>query len=180
MFWTAWAVLIVATGLSAAASFLSYAKGRRASIRTWITLVAAVLALASLVLGLVGHAVHESESVPAVLSISLSVLFALAFGGPFTELVFTMASRVPKPPAKEKSDPSPLRGGLWIGLLERAAIVGTLWAGWPEGTAVVLAVKGLGRFAELKNHQAAEQFILGTFASGLVAAGAYGLGLLLS
>src|SRR5690606_40283153 len=64
--------------------------------------------------------------------------------------------------AKEESDPSPLRGGLWIGLLERTAIVASLWAGWPEGIAIVLAVKGLGRFSELKNHRAAEQFILGT------------------
>lgn len=180
MFWTAWVILIAATGLSVAASFLSYAKGRRASIRTWLTIAAAILVLAALVFGLMGHAVDGNQPVPATLTISLSVLFALAFGGPFTELVFTLASRNPDPSAQEKSDPSPLRGGLWIGLLERAAIVGTLWAGWPEGTAVVLAVKGLGRFAELKNHQAAEQFILGTFASGLVAAGAYGLGLLLS
>lgn len=180
MFWTAWVILVAATGLSVAASFLSYAKGHRASIRTWLTVAAAMLTLAALLFGLVGHAIDGSQQVPAALAISLSVVFALAFGGPFTELVFTLASRDSDPSTQEKSDPSPLRGGLWIGLLERAAIVGTLWAGWPEGTAVVLAVKGLGRFAELKNHQAAEQFILGTFASGLVGAGAYGLGMLLS
>ncbi len=180
MFWTAWLALFAATGLSVAASFLSYAKGRRARVRTWLTLAAGSLTLVSLVFGLIARSIQDPHLVPAVLSISLSVVFALAFGGPFTELVFGLASRDPKLPAKEKSDPSPLRGGLWIGLLERAAIVGTLWAGWPEGTAVVLAVKGLGRFSELKNHQAAEQFILGTFASGLVAAGAYGLGLLFS
>ena len=71
---------------------------------------------------------------------------------------------------------SPLRGGMWIGLLERAAIAATLWASWPEGLAVVLAVKGLGRFSELKQHAAAEQFILGTFVSVLWACAAVGVG----
>ena len=43
-----------------------------------------------------------------------------------------------------------LRGGAWIGYLERAAISATLLAGWPEGMALVLAVKGVGRYPELR------------------------------
>jgi hypothetical protein len=61
-----------------------------------------------------------------------------------------------------------LRGGAWIGALERLGIVATLLAGWPEGLAVILAVKGLARYPELKASQssgAAERFIIGTFAS---------------
>lgn len=65
-----------------------------------------------------------------------------------------------------------LRGGAWIGAMERAAIFGSLAAGWPEGVAVVLALKGLGRFSELSQHQnVAERFLIGSFASVLWAAG---------
>ena len=56
-------------------------------------------------------------------------------------------------------------------MLERAAVAGTLLAGWPEGLAVVLAVKGLGRYAELRAPAAAERFIVGTLASALWAVG---------
>ncbi len=62
-----------------------------------------------------------------------------------------------------------LRGGAWIGALERIAIFASLVAGWPEGLAVVLAVKGLGRYPELRAAEdgvrtgAAERFIIGTF-----------------
>ncbi|MCW2781055.1 MAG: hypothetical protein JWR35_1504 [Marmoricola sp.] len=62
-----------------------------------------------------------------------------------------------------------LRGGAWIGAMERAAIFTTVVVGWPEGLAVVLAVKGLARYPELKapGEGAAERFIIGSFASVL-------------
>ena len=42
-----------------------------------------------------------------------------------------------------------LRGGAWIGALERAAVFASVVAGWPEGVAIVLGLKGLGRYPEL-------------------------------
>ena len=66
-----------------------------------------------------------------------------------------------------------------VAVLERAALTGTLLAGWPEGLAVVLAVKGLGRFDELRTPAAAERFIVGTLASALWAAACAGLVVLL-
>ena len=57
-------------------------------------------------------------------------------------------------------------------------MVGALVAGWPEGIAVVLAVKGLGRYPELrtaKNSAVSERFIIGTFVSVLWACGCAGL-----
>ncbi len=76
-----------------------------------------------------------------------------------------------------------LRGGAWIGAFERAAVFAALAAGWPEGLAVVLALKGLGRYSELRGDArrggrgvlrrpgasggVAERFIIGTFASVL-------------
>ena len=61
-----------------------------------------------------------------------------------------------------------LRGGAWIGALERLAMVGTVLAGWPEGIAAIVAVKAFARYPELKTGQgtgATERFIIGTFAS---------------
>ncbi|WP_299572710.1 hypothetical protein [uncultured Williamsia sp.] len=69
----------------------------------------------------------------------------------------------------------PLRGGRIIGVLERVAVVGALVAGWPEGIAVVLAVKGLARYPEIRDQHAGEQFIIGTFASVLWAVAAAGV-----
>lgn len=71
--------------------------------------------------------------------------------------------------------PRPLRGGRVIGVLERVAVVGALVAGWPEGIAVVLAVKGLARYPEIRDQHAGEQFIIGTFASVLWAVAAAGV-----
>lgn len=64
-----------------------------------------------------------------------------------------------------------LRGGTWVGLLERLATTGALIVGEPTAVAVVVAVKGLGRYPELReNPGASERFVIGTFASLLWAA----------
>ena len=82
--------------------------------------------------------------------------------------------------ARDTGEPDTgLRGGAWIGYLERAAVAATLLAGWPEGVALVLAVKGVGRYSELREPNAPEAFIIGTLASVLWAAGAAGVAQLL-
>ncbi|MFD4420561.1 hypothetical protein ACFWN7_03525 [Agromyces sp. NPDC058484] len=58
-----------------------------------------------------------------------------------------------------------LRGGLTIGVLERIASAGAIIAGFPEALAIVVAVKGVGRFTELEAPESRERFIIGTFAS---------------
>jgi hypothetical protein len=80
---------------------------------------------------------------------------------------------------------SVLRGGAWVGYFERAAISATLLAGWPEGMALVLAVKGVGRYPELRGPEsvqshAPETFIIGTLASVLWAAACAGVAVLLA
>ena len=73
--------------------------------------------------------------------------------------------------------PGVLRGGAWIGILERVLITGGIIVGLPEVIAVVIAVKGLGRYPELRETDnelrggVAERFIIGTLSSFLVAAG---------
>ncbi|WP_238422373.1 hypothetical protein [Gordonia sp. 'Campus'] len=75
----------------------------------------------------------------------------------------------------DNGDAGPLRGGRVIGYLERLAVVTTLMAGWPEGLAIILAVKSLARYPELRAANAAEQFIMGTFASVMWAVGMAGI-----
>ncbi len=73
-----------------------------------------------------------------------------------------------------------LPGGRWVGVLERLAVFACILAGFPAGIAVVLGVKGLGRYAELASptSRKGELFIIGTFASMLWAAAFAGVALL--
>ncbi|MCU1530962.1 MAG: hypothetical protein JWO49_533 [Arthrobacter sp.] len=129
-------------------------------------------------------------------------LLAAGFGGwPVTALVFRLARTIDERTAAASSaleDPSAdvtvdplspqpapdqaaaeavsstriLRGGAIIGVLERLAVCLAILAGQPVAIAYVVAVKGLGRFAELKETPvAAERFIIGTLTSMLWAAG---------
>jgi hypothetical protein len=92
-----------------------------------------------------------------------------------------------EPPLDLESPVSVLRGGAWIGYLERGAVAATLLASFPEGLALVLAVKGVGRYPELRDAgsggragaDAPEEFIIGTLASLLWAAAAAGTAALL-
>ncbi len=107
---------------------------------------------------------------------------ALAVGGPIVTLVFR---RIDSGHATTPGAPDPslvaagriLRGGAWIGVLERLTVYASLVAGFPEGIAIALALKGLARYPELqaKTSAAAERFIIGTFLSVLWAAACAGL-----
>jgi hypothetical protein len=108
-----------------------------------------------------------------------AVLAAVLGGGPVATAVLRAADPAAVGIAGGPQDPAILRGGAWIGVLERAAVAAAILAGSAEGLAVVLAIKGLGRFAELRAPAAAERFIVGTLASGLWAAGCVGVALLL-
>ncbi|WP_374947661.1 hypothetical protein [Agreia sp.] len=71
----------------------------------------------------------------------------------------------PAEPAMGSPAVEVLRGGTTIGILERVAIAGAIVAGFPEAVAVVIAIKGVGRFSELAASEAKERFIIGTLAS---------------
>jgi hypothetical protein len=124
----------------------------------------------------------QGGRVDSELSVALSILASMAAGGPVTKAVLRLADpgspQTPTGPAK----PNLLTGGAWIGALERIAVTTTLLAGWPEGLALVLAVKGLGRYPELRSADqpgTAERFIIGTFGSVLWACACAGVGLAL-
>ena len=107
----------------------------------------------------------------------LAGVLAVAGGGLLTTQVFALVEE----PDRVRRAGSVLRGGAWIGALERAGVFAAVVAGWGTGLAVVLAVKGLGRYPELRAAEdgvrtgAAERFIIGTFASVLWACGCAGV-----
>ncbi|MFW0794686.1 hypothetical protein AAFP30_12815 [Gordonia sp. CPCC 205515] len=137
--------------------------------------VAAMLLLsgASALLGVAGG---PAAGTGRVVTVCAATAAAVTGGGFVVRLVLRTGGVIGQNPTPSDG---PLRGGRVIGYLERAAVAGTLLAGWPEGLAVILAVKSLARYPELRAPQASEQFIMGTFASVLWAAGMSGVGYLL-
>lgn len=105
---------------------------------------------------------------------------AVLWGGNVVTRVFRLAERtrateVPEEPehpeviARLTHAATFLRGGEWIGYLERLTVFGTVLAGFPEGIAVAMVVKSFARYPEIKASStgAAERFIIGTFVSVL-------------
>lgn len=119
----------------------------------------------------------------------LGVVAVLA-GSPVVTALFRRADP-PTPPSAPSGEPATepaeapgvraaaatLRGGRWIGMLERLAVYAAILTGFAEGIAVVLAIKGLARYPELKatTSGTAERFIIGTFTSVLFGAACAGL-----
>lgn len=114
-----------------------------------------------------------------VLAVGLGAVLAVVGGGPVTALLFRIIDRESSAQdgATEGVAAVP-RSELWIGLLERAAVFVALVAGFPEGVAIALAVKGLGRYPELRVPGAGERFIIGTLANALWASACAGVVLL--
>lgn len=137
---------------------------------------------AGLVIGSTLLVAVSPVSVPAIMGLILALLgvaLAVLGGDPLTRKVLDIATggRVREtedggillPTARKNSDSSEweplLRGGTTIGYLERLAVVMAIIAGYPEAIAVVVAVKGIGRFSELAASEARERFIIGTISS---------------
>jgi hypothetical protein len=160
--------LVCVTGLALAL------RGERASVATGAIALVGALAVAAAFAWAATGGVGAAQAGAA-----LAALAAVTGGGPVATAVLHAADPAAAGVSGGPQDPEILRGGAWIGVLERGAIAATLLVGWPEGLAVVLAVKGLGRFSELRSPAAAERFIVGTLASGLWAAGCVGVAVLL-
>lgn len=125
---------------------------------------------------------------PRASAITLGVLAAAGGASPVVRAVFRLAGRTqddgqaaaPAPAPEPAQAPAPepqnvLRGGGVIGVLERASVAASILTYWPAGIAIVLAVKGLARYPELRDSKVSEQFIIGTFTSVLWAAGCSGV-----
>lgn len=172
--------LLVATALVAA---LSAAARHRLALgahpRSEMILDAGTVAAMLLLSGtaaLCGVAGGPADGAGRVIAACAASVTAVGGGGFVVRLVLRAGGVIRQRPTPSDG---PLRGGRVIGYLERAAVAATLLAGWPEGLAVILAVKSLARYPELRAPQASEQFIMGTFASVLWAAGMSGVGYLI-
>ncbi|MCW2810316.1 MAG: hypothetical protein JWP61_774 [Friedmanniella sp.] len=160
-----WAVLSVA---SVAVWVPPTVRGRPLLSRGPI-LVAAVVGLG---VGTAGVALlaEITGPVPAPwswLAVALAAAAAVLVGGAATFCVLALADASARP-GPGRVQRTILRGGAWIGSLERLALLGILLAGWPEGLAAIVAVKAFARYPELKSGQATgaiERFIIGTFTS---------------
>ena len=184
-------VLLVLSGILGLPQYFGRFRGRGNRVLYGFAAAQLVLLGASAVLAV---AATGAAGPAGPVAAAFSVAAAALGGGPVTVAVLRLSQRADREEtgagaeaaeaagasaASAASGAAALRGGTWIGLLERTAIAATLWAGWPEGLAVVLAVKGLGRYSELATDGAAERFILGTFASVLWACACTGIGMMI-
>jgi hypothetical protein len=191
-------VAAVLVGLLVVVAFLAFGlTGRGRPARFAALACACVLAVLAVVVVLAGGVTGPDSLVGRLLVLELA-LAAVVAGSPVTAGVLWLVDRGSSRTDTMELAGEVLRGGAWIGAFERAAVFATLAAGWPEGLAVVLALKGLGRYSELRGVPGspgtpgggeassgaapvapggvAERFIIGTFASVLWAcacAGAY-------
>jgi hypothetical protein len=144
----------------------------------WVPASVLALAAAAVVASVADEL--SADRVDTTVLVAVTGLLAVAGGGPLTTRVFAVVDHG-QPAVDSISDAGTiLKGGAWIGALERLAVFAGLAAGFPEGVAVVLALKGVGRFQDLRgdgtSHGAAtERFIIGTFTSVLWAAACAGM-----
>jgi hypothetical protein len=160
---------VIVLALAAAAATTGLVSGR--AVRAYAATASALLAVA---LGLVWFGDLPVDGAPNHLVILLAGVLAVTGGGLVTTQVFALVDK----DSRTVRAGDVLRGGAWIGALERLAVYAALVAGWGPGLAIVLAVKGLGRYPELRNQEdtgAAERFIIGTFTSVLWAVACAGL-----
>lgn len=132
----------------------------------------AVQVLMLLTAGALASVASPVSGFPRAAAVVLGVAAAAGGASPVVRAVFRVAGRgqlsILRPP-------NVLRGGGVIGVLERASVAVAILAHWPAGIAVVLAVKGLARYPELRDAKVSELFIIGTFTSVLWAAGCSGV-----
>jgi F0F1-type ATP synthase membrane subunit c/vacuolar-type H+-ATPase subunit K len=115
-------------------------------------------------------------------AVAVGGLAALVTGGAVTFSVLALADTTSRS-GTARVQRTVLRGGAWIGGLERLAMFATVVSGWPEGMVAIVAVKAFARYPELKTGQATgaiERFIIGTFTSLGWAAACAGVAIVLT
>ncbi|MFC0451498.1 hypothetical protein [Rhodococcus jostii] len=169
------ALALIALGVAAVAPLALAAPRSPRWMAQWAAPIVVALALA--VAALAASATTPVTGFALAATLVLCVAAATTGGAPLVLAAFRIARRQPDAGTRDpRPEDGPLRGGRIIGLLERAAVAAAILAGWPEGIAVVLAVKGLARYPELREPHASEQFIIGTFTSVLWAIAVCGIG----
>ena len=164
-----WIVVLVLLYLAVAASIVAIRTGRN-----WMVLPAALPVALSIAFSLLGMQLPANPLFAIGLGLGFVLLSTLG-GNPLVALVLSLATRTVTLGTHggilvaDVDSPLPdreiLRGGTTIGYIERFALIGSVLLGQPGAIAVIVAVKGLGRFSELENASARERFIIGTLVS---------------
>ncbi len=144
-------------------------RGRRPQLSRTRVLVAvvAVEVVGTAGVALLGASGRPLEPPWSWAAVGLAGVASLLCGGAVTSCVLALADASSRP-ATPRVRRTVLRGGTWIGALERLALTATLLVGWPEGLVAIVAVKAFARYPELKaapTTGAVERFIIGTFTS---------------
>jgi hypothetical protein len=159
-----WVGLFLFTGGSLALAMLAWSAKSQ-----WLIGGAAACLLAALIVAALPT--PGSSPILAILLSLVGAALAVIGGGPAATASLRLATQGSVPNGAhggilvETEPREVLRGGLAIGILERLAVAGTIIAGFPAALAVIVAVKGVGRFTELDAAEARERFIIGTFVS---------------
>ena len=170
-----WSLLTLLVVAAAVAAVLARRSRRTAVLSTTVGLTVLALIVAAL----------PPAGAPAAFATAITIgalVIAVAGGSPVTRAVLDRVT-FDEPEGAHggllaADGRELLRGGEVIGLLERFAVAGAIIAGFPEALAVIIAIKGVGRFTELETGAVRERFIVGTLASWIWAAAAAGIVLL--
>lgn len=157
--WLVLGLLSVGVWWPAPARWIVASRGR-------LVVAVATMLVGTGVVALLGAFGSGARGPLAWLVVAAGVLGAAASGNVITRSVLALAAGSTAPTPRVRA--TVLRGGAWIGVLERLALFGTLLAGFGIGLAAIVAVKAFARYPELKTAQATgaiERFIIGTFAS---------------
>lgn len=157
---TSWSAALIAVGAATVLAILAAALKRH-----WLALPSVAVLLGVLALRIIGVPEPTAAWFAPLLTLGL-VSLATAGGGPLVIVVLTVITKK----RGKKAEHEILRGGATIGYLERFAVAGAILVGQPAAVAIVVAVKGLGRFTELDSAAARERFIVGTLGSLIWAA----------
>ena len=171
-----WSALLL---LLCAAILLAIVASRKG--KHWFVVPCVALVAIAIIWAASGGAATAPTSAFLIAAATLLLLLGVVAGSPLVTLVLALAGgggvslglhggilvsdNSQTPAAREI-----LRGGATIGYLERLAIIGSALAGQFAAVAVIVAIKGLGRYSELENSAARERFIIGTLVSLIWAA----------
>jgi hypothetical protein avisC_09446 len=100
------------------------------------------------------------------------VIFLAAPANRIVSDILAAARQSPQVDERPSSSEAPMRGGHWIGPLERILILLLASVEAPAAVAAIVAAKGVIRFPEVSKDEAgqkAEEFLIGSFASWVLA-----------
>jgi hypothetical protein len=176
---TLWHIALIAVGAAIVLAILGAALKR-----DWIALPIVPALGFVITLRVIGLPIPQESWFAPLLALGL-VALATAGGGPLVSFVLRVIVKSPQKAGKhggivpdeeqhrkgvKTRRHEVLRGGATIGYLERFGVVGAILVGQPAAIAIIVAVKGLGRFTELDTAAARERFIVGTLGSLIWAA----------